>query len=32
MGTAIITTSGGVMTAYEAKQKRLGGEVVAYVW
>jgi small subunit ribosomal protein S8 len=32
MGTAIITTSGGVMTANEAKQKRLGGEVVAYVW
>jgi small subunit ribosomal protein S8 len=32
MGTAIITTSGGVMTANEAKQKRLGGEVVAYIW
>jgi small subunit ribosomal protein S8 len=32
MGTAILTTSGGVMTAYEAKRKRLGGEVVAYIW
>jgi small subunit ribosomal protein S8 len=32
MGTAIITTSAGVMTAYEARRRRLGGEVVAYVW
>jgi small subunit ribosomal protein S8 len=32
MGTAIITTSAGVMTAYEARTRRLGGEVVAYVW
>ena len=32
MGTAIITTSRGVMTAYEAKRQRVGGEVVAYVW
>jgi small subunit ribosomal protein S8 len=32
MGTAIITTSRGVMTANEAKRQRVGGEVVAYVW
>jgi small subunit ribosomal protein S8 len=32
MGTAIITTSSGVMTANEAKRKHVGGEVVAYVW
>jgi small subunit ribosomal protein S8 len=32
MGTAIITTSRGVMTANEAKRQRLGGEVVAFVW
>jgi len=32
MGTVIITTSSGVMTAYEARRKGVGGEVVAYVW
>jgi small subunit ribosomal protein S8 len=32
MGTAIITTSHGVMTAYDARDKRVGGEVLAYVW
>ena len=32
MGTAIITTSRGVMTAYEAKRQRVGGEVLAIVW
>ena len=32
MGTAIISTSSGVMTGHEAKQKGVGGEVVAYVW
>lgn len=32
MGTAIVTTSRGVMTAYEAKRQRVGGELVAYVW
>jgi small subunit ribosomal protein S8 len=32
MGTAIITTSSGVMTANEAKKRKIGGEVVAYVW
>jgi small subunit ribosomal protein S8 len=32
MGTAIVTTSRGVMTAYEAKRQQVGGEVVAFVW
>jgi small subunit ribosomal protein S8 len=32
MGTAIISTSSGVMTGHEAKEKGIGGEVVAYVW
>ena len=32
MGTAIISTSAGVMTGHEAKAKGVGGEVVAYVW
>ena len=32
MGTAIISTSKGVMTGHEAKRQGLGGEVVAYVW
>jgi small subunit ribosomal protein S8 len=31
-GTAIISTSTGVMTGHEARQKGVGGEVVAYVW
>src|SRR6476660_1467171 len=30
-GTAIISTSTGVMTGHEAKAKGVGGEVVAYV-
>jgi small subunit ribosomal protein S8 len=32
MGTAIISTSHGVMSGHEAKSKGVGGEVVAYVW
>jgi small subunit ribosomal protein S8 len=32
MGTAIISTSTGVMTGHEATAKGVGGEVVAYVW
>jgi len=31
-GTAIVSTSVGVMTGHEAKQKGVGGEVVAYIW
>jgi len=32
MGTAILTTSRGVMTAYQARDQRVGGEVLAYIW
>ena len=32
MGTTIMSTSRGVMTGHEAKQKGVGGEVVAYIW
>ncbi|MGI9021261.1 MAG: 30S ribosomal protein S8, partial [Solirubrobacterales bacterium] len=32
MGTAIVSTSTGVMTGHEAKQKGVGGEVVAFIW
>ena len=32
MGTAIVSTSTGVMTGHEARNKGVGGEVVAYVW
>ncbi len=31
-GTAIVSTSVGVMTGHEAKAKGVGGEVVAYIW
>ena len=31
-GTAIVSTSVGVMTGHEARSKGVGGEVVAYVW
>jgi small subunit ribosomal protein S8 len=32
MGTAIISTSKGVMTGHEARIQGVGGEVVAQVW
>jgi small subunit ribosomal protein S8 len=32
MGTAIISTSRGVMTGHEARNAGVGGEVVAHVW
>ena len=32
MGTAIISTSKGVMTGHEARREGVGGEVVARVW
>ncbi|MCM8795083.1 MAG: 30S ribosomal protein S8 [Candidatus Omnitrophica bacterium] len=31
-GIAIISTSEGIITDREAREKRLGGEVIAYVW
>jgi small subunit ribosomal protein S8 len=32
MGTAIMSTSKGVMTGHEARREGVGGEVVAYIW
>jgi small subunit ribosomal protein S8 len=32
MGTAIVSTSKGVMTGHEARDAGIGGEVVAHVW
>jgi len=32
LGIAIISTSKGLMTDKEAREKKLGGEVLAYVW
>jgi small subunit ribosomal protein S8 len=32
MGTAIISTSKGVMTGHDARREGIGGEVVAKVW
>jgi small subunit ribosomal protein S8 len=32
MGTAIISTSRGVMTGHDARRVGVGGEVVAFVW
>lgn len=32
LGIAIVSTSAGVITDKEARQKDVGGEIVAYVW
>ncbi|MFN2615542.1 MAG: 30S ribosomal protein S8 [Thermoleophilaceae bacterium] len=32
MGTAIVSTSRGVMTGHDARRERVGGELVARVW
>lgn len=32
MGTAILSTSKGVMTGREARQQNVGGEVLCFVW
>ncbi len=32
LGVAILSTSSGLLTDKEAKQKGVGGEVLAYVW
>lgn len=32
LGIAIVSTSEGVMTDKDARAKKIGGEVVAYVW
>jgi len=32
LGIAVVSTSNGVMTDREARQKHIGGEVIAYIW
>ena len=32
LGTAVISTSQGVMTDRDARKKGIGGEVIAYIW
>ena len=32
LGIAIVSTSAGVITDKEARQKNVGGEVMAYIW
>lgn len=32
MGTAILSTSKGILAGQKAKEKKLGGEVLCYVW
>ncbi|WP_294729931.1 30S ribosomal protein S8 [uncultured Faecalibaculum sp.] len=32
LGTALISTSGGIMTDRDARKKNMGGEVIAYIW
>jgi len=32
MGIAILSTSSGVMSGREARRKKVGGELLAYVW
>ena len=32
LGTAIISTSEGVVTDKAARSKNIGGEVLAYIW
>ncbi|EGK09757.1 30S ribosomal protein S8 [Kroppenstedtia eburnea] len=32
LGIAVLSTSKGVMTDKEARQSRVGGEVLAYIW
>lgn len=32
LGTAILSTSEGIMTGKQAKKQNLGGEVIAFIW
>jgi small subunit ribosomal protein S8 len=32
IGTAILSTSRGLLTAYSAKQQRIGGEIICFIW
>jgi small subunit ribosomal protein S8 len=31
-GLAIVSTSAGILTNQEAREKNLGGEIIAYIW
>jgi small subunit ribosomal protein S8 len=31
-GTAILTTSSGIMTETDARKANIGGEVLCYIW
>jgi small subunit ribosomal protein S8 len=32
LGVAVVSTSKGLMTDREARKRRMGGEVLCYVW
>jgi small subunit ribosomal protein S8 len=32
MGTAIMSTSKGILSGQKAKEKKLGGEILCYIW
>ena len=32
LGVAVLSTSQGLMTDREARQRRMGGEILCYVW
>ena len=32
LGIAIVSTNEGILTDKEARQKNVGGEVLAYIW
>ena len=32
MGTAVLSTSGGVMSGKDARQRKLGGELICTIW
>ena len=32
LGVAVLSTNRGLMTDREARRRRIGGEVLAYVW
>ena len=32
MGIAVLSTSRGILTGYEARKQKVGGELLAYIW
>ena len=32
LGVAVVSTSEGVMTGFQARKKNIGGELICYVW